>query len=368
MGILARSHDCARLDINIGQVVELLGLKVKRRTPTGADLDCPFCGHSGKMNINLAKNVYRCNYCGKGGGVLDLYRDVRNLCSRKEAYAELQKELSCGRKFIGGWQAADMQSKRAVNAEANRAPAEVIDHTYRKLLEILALKPAHFENLISRGLTEQQIAHFGFQSTPSHADEIAPTLLREGCTLKGVPGFYTDSKDIWRINLYPSCSGILVPVCSADGLISGFQIRLDNPMNSRKYIWLSSAAKTNGVSCGSPYHFVGNPTDKTVYITEGSLKADVAHSLLGKSFGAVAGVSQFGALRDLFSNLKERGIETICEAYDMDCKTNPNVESARRKMIEIAKKEFGFQVYSVSWNEEYKGIDDWALARKRQLI
>ena len=45
-------------------VAGILNLKVRRRQPTNMDVDCPFCGHKkGKMNLNFAKNVFRCNYC-----------------------------------------------------------------------------------------------------------------------------------------------------------------------------------------------------------------------------------------------------------------------------------------------------------------
>ena len=55
-------------------VAGILDLKVRRRQPTNMDVDCPFCNHKkGKMNINLVKNVFRCNYCETSGGMIDLY-------------------------------------------------------------------------------------------------------------------------------------------------------------------------------------------------------------------------------------------------------------------------------------------------------
>lgn len=367
MSLVARSKDCPQMDFNIGQVVELLGLKIRRSTPDGADLDCPFCGRP-KLNIHLGKNVYHCNYCGKGGGMLDLYREVRGMDSRKEAFRSICGELSSGRTFDRRWETVSVRCNAAEKLSAALAPPDVIDRTYRTMLNLLSLNTVHFQNLMNRGLDPEQIKANQYRSTPVRlAEEIAPALLRAGCMLRGVPGFFTDSKGVWRLNLYPKLAGILVPVCSLDGLISGFQIRLDRPMEKRKYVWLSSANLPGGVSCGSPFHFVGKSL-KTVYITEGALKADVAHSLLDKSFGAIAGVSQFGALRKLLEALKECGTEIVCEAYDMDCETNVHVEAARQKMLQIARQEFGFKVYSVTWNAGFKGIDDWALARKLQKI
>lgn len=367
MSLVARSKDCPQMEFNIGQVVELLGLKIRRSTPDGADLDCPFCGRP-KLNIHLGKNVYRCNYCGKGGGMLDLYREVRGMASRKEAFRSICEELSGGRTFDSRWETVSVRCNVVEKLSAALAPPDVIDRTYRTMLGLLRLRTDHFQSLLNRGLKPEQIEANQYRSTPvQSAEEIAPALLRAGCTLQGVPGFYMDSKGIWRLNLYPKLAGILVPVCSLDGLISGFQIRLDRPVEKRKYVWLSSANLPGGVSSGSPFHYAGERS-KTVYITEGALKADVAHAILGKSFGAIAGVSQFGALRNLFGALMKDGTETVCEAYDMDCETNIHVEAARQKMIRIARQEFGFKVYSVTWNSQFKGIDDWALARKQQKI
>lgn len=368
MSLVAKSNHQS-LDCNIGQIVELLGLRILRRTPSGADLDCPFCGHKGKLNVHIGKNVYRCNYCGKGGGMLDLYREVRNLSNRKEALQEIRKALETGVVSQYDWTKVAVQCRRMQENASPRASAEEVDRTYRALLNLLTLRSTHLQNLIDRGLTIGQVEHYQFRSTPERgAWEIAPALLRRGCSLQGVPGFFTDSKGIWRVNLPSKMAGILIPVLSCDGLISGIQIRLDRPVDKRKYVWLSSANMANGVSSGSPFHFIGDPHAKVVYITEGALKGDIAHELLGKSFGCVAGVSQYTSLRKLLADLKERGTETICEAYDADKQSNPNVGLAQSKMLRIAREEFRFQTYSVTWDSRFKGIDDWALARKRQIL
>lgn len=368
MSLVAISTDCD-LDFNIGQVAELLGIKVRKHTLSGADVDCPFCGHARKMNLNVGKNVYHCNYCGKGGGMLDLYRDVRNLSSRKEALREIREALGTGALPKYDWKAAAVKCRQVQERSSQLAPAEEIDRTYRALLGLLGLRSTHLQNLIGRGLTVEQVERYQFRSTPDRgAWDLAPALLRQGCTLSGVPGFYTDSKGIWRLHLPPNMAGILVPVLSCDGLISGFQIRLDRPVDKRKYVWLSSVNMAGGVSSGSPPHLVGDPHAKVVYITEGALKGYIAHELLGKTFGCIAGVAQYASLRQLLGVLKDNGTETICEAYDADKRTNPNVGLAQSKMFQIAREEYGFQVYTVTWNSRFKGIDDWALARKQQKI
>ena len=146
--------------------------------------------------------------------------------------------------------------------------------------------------------------------------------------------------------------------------MEGFQIRLDHPIEDKKYIWFSSSNQFRGASIGGPVHFIGNPADQTVYVTEGALKANIAHSLSGRTFLAVAGVTHYEALRPAFAQLRENGTTDIIEAYDMDKETNPHVQRACMNMIRIAN-EYGFQVHRLKWDGRFKGIDDWLLHQKK---
>lgn len=154
---------------------------------------------------------------------------------------------------------------------------------------------------------------------------------------------------------------------SIGGRISGVQIRLDNPVDGRKYFWLSSANDNMGVTSGSPVHFVGDPTSKVVYITEGPLKADIAHCLCGKTFAAVAGVNQHTRLNAVFQVLKQNGTQEIVEAYDMDKFQNEHVQKGCERLYELAA-EHGFKVTRLKWDSKYKGIDDWQLSVNKKPI
>lgn len=71
---------------NIMDVAELLHLHIRRRQADSVYANCPICGDKrGKMNINFAKNLWRCNYCNEGGGMLSLYGKVYGI-SNSEAY------------------------------------------------------------------------------------------------------------------------------------------------------------------------------------------------------------------------------------------------------------------------------------------
>lgn len=135
------------------------------------------------------------------------------------------------------------------------------------------------------------------------------------------------------------------------------------PLSS--YIWLSSVGKPHGVTSGSPLHFVGEPFAKTVYVTEGLLKADIAHCLTGRSFVAVAGVNSLNGLESALRCMAQNGTKLVVEAYDMDKLENEYVAEAAEKVQQIAHTA-GLQSTSLVWNTAYKGIDDWQLALRQE--
>ena len=96
------------------------------------------------------------------------------------------------------------------------------------------------------------------------------------------------------------------------------QIRLDHPYDGRKYVWFSSANYHQGITSGSPVHFVGQEGQECVFVTEGPLKADLSHYLSGRTFVAVAGVNLYGNLSPVLERLQQTGTRKIYEAYDMD--------------------------------------------------
>ena len=172
-------------------------------------------------------------------------------------------------------------------------------------------------------------------------------------------------KGRWVLNFNSGCSGIVIPVISIEGKIQAAQIRLDRPINNRKYIWFSSTDKDSGSTAGSPTHYAGDPCGRVVYVTEGALKATVAHCLSGKSFAAIAGVNQYNALDTLLRQLKDNGVEEIVETYDMDKLKNEHVENGCRHLLEVCGR-YGFTTHRLTWDPNYKGIDDFLAAKKKR--
>ena len=376
----------------IMDVVELLHLRIRRRQADSVYTDCPICGdRRGKMNVNFAKNVWRCNYCGAHGGMLALYARVNNT-TNSDAYREICDALQTGDTSWGygetektgvyagvptGNPHAGSQTDAGVT-QAERASLQEIHQTYSLLFHMLSLTSAHREHLRSekRGLTDEQIEHLGFKSTPPYflCRSLTERLIKQGCKVEGVPGFYLHEGGYWTLKFNSRTAGILIPAIGIDGLIRGAQILLDVPIKNKddppeksgtKYIWFSSSTKNMGTTSGSPVHFIGNPFARTIYVTEGILKADIAHCLLNRSFVAIAGANNVQQLGPLFALLAQNGTELIIEAHDMDKYSNEMIAKGSSKIYLLAR-QYGMECRRLTWNPNYKGIDDWQLALRKE--
>ena len=367
-----KKHD---LPFGIMDVAGLLRLNIRRRAPGQVYVDCPICGdRRGKMNLNTAKDLWRCNYCGEGGGMLSLYAKVYGV-SNSDAYREI-----CDALAVNGFSPDYTVPEKTTPAEAEQSDAasvQEVHQTLSMLLSMLTLIPAHRAHLQSvRGLSDDEITRFGFKSTPPPflCRSLTNRLVKAGCKVQGVPGFYVDDNGCWTVKFHQRTSGIIIPIFGVDGLIRGAQIRLDTPIRDQesdpdksgtKYLWLSSASKKRGVSSGSPVHFVGDPFARVVYVTEGLLKADVAHFLMDRSFAATAGANNVNKLDMLFALLAANGTEVIIEAEDMDKYHNAAVSKGASKIYLMARSH-GLECRRLTWDPNYKGIDDWQLAMRQK--
>lgn len=367
-----KKHD---LPFGIMDVAGLLRLNIRRRAPGQVYVDCPICGdRRGKMNLNTAKDLWRCNYCGEGGGMLSLYAKVYGV-SNSDAYREI-----CDALAVNGFSPDYTVPEKTTPAEAEQsdtASVQEVHQTLSMLLSMLTLIPAHREHLRSvRGLSDDEITRFGFKSTPPPflCRSLTNRLVKAGCRVQGVPGFYVDDNGCWTVKFHQRTSGIIIPIFGVDGLIRGAQIRLDHPLKDKddppektgvKYLTLSSTGKRMGTTSGSPIHFVGDPCSRVVYVTEGCLKADVAHALMHRTFVATLGANNTAKLDELFAFLHRNGTEEIIEAEDMDKYSNEMVGKGASKIYALAARH-GMRCRRLTWNPNYKGIDDWQLALRRK--
>lgn len=365
--------DYGVLPCNIEDVVELLGIPIIRNTGTQLHCRCPFCDdRKAHLNINLGKNVFRCNRCGKGGGILHLYAEANGvaLCT---AYEEL-----C-RIFRTGERVPERKVQRAKTRVKPSKPAlelasvEVRDNTYSNFLSLLSLGTAHRESLLGRGLSGDEIVRLGYKTTPAvRAPKIVAELLERGCDLRGVPGFFIDEESgKWKLDI--RATGIMIPDRNCMGQIEAIQIRLDHDKRS-KFNTLTSVDKYYGAVASCCPHFIGVEDDvDAVYLTEGVMKADIARYLsvaLGHpcAFVGLTGVGNINQYIRALSELKAFGISTIKVAFDMDLNVNENVRKARERVIQVGS-EAGFEMIPKRWSANYKGIDDllFAFVERRRI-
>lgn len=360
---------------NIQDVAALLRLEIRRPSGNGVYVNCPICGdRRGKMRLDYDSDFWRCNYCGKSGGMLALYAQVHGV-SNSEAYRDICEAL--GRADSGpDYKPAERAKVASTVEQSPLAPIQQIHETFTALLSMLTLSEKHRQALRNRGLSDERIDSLGYKSTPPPylGRSYAERLMRQGCTIQGVPGFYLGDDGKWTVKFHQRTAGILIPVKGVDGLIRGLQIRLDVPIKDKddppeksgtKYLWLSSSNKSKGVSSGAPVHFVGDPSARTVYVTEGTLKSDVAHFLMDRTFVAIAGANNTSQLDPLFALLAQNGTELIIEAHDMDKYQNEHVAGGASKIYLMARS-YGMNCRRLTWNPNYKGIDDWQLAIKKK--
>jgi len=303
---------------NIRDVAYLLNLYIRHKSAVSWDADCPFCGGKGKLNLNLKKNVFRCNRCGENGGMLVLYGRVYGV-DNKTAKEEIEDTLNRHERSLSyEMKQKTIQKDAPEIVNAQLASIEDRNRTYSMLLSMLVLADAHKENLLKRGLTEAQIEQNGYKSTPLFGfKKLTKRLLDAGCQVEGVPGFYQEEGE-WTLHFSKKTAGYLVPYRDMQGRIQGMQIRLNQPFDGCKYMWMSSVNFHMGVSSGSPVHLAGELGATVVYITEGGLKGDVAHALSGETFGCIAGVNLYANLPEFLKMMKQHGTKYVYEAYDME--------------------------------------------------
>ena len=133
----------------IMDVASLLRLNIRREGSGHIYVDCPICGdRRGKMNLNLTKNVWRCNYCGEGGGMLALYAKVYRI-SNSDAYKEICDALQTG-SAASAYSTPSPAGPNKEMPQAERASEQEIHRTFTTMMSALSLTSAHREHLRSK--------------------------------------------------------------------------------------------------------------------------------------------------------------------------------------------------------------------------
>lgn len=356
-------------------------------------LICPFCGGR-SFYVNTKINTAHCFKCDWSGGTLKFEGDL-NGYNEKEAYRVLTNKFYVPTMTDAQKKAELERRKKEIAASCIKQsalrPVAERHATYSSLANMLTLSEDHKRELEKRGLSSDVIAKNGYRTLPGEMlEEYSFSLLQDGKYLDGVPGFYRNEKGNWT--MVHLKRGIMIPVRNHQGLIQGYQVRKDNALlktffkkdltgsfvlddnknriieRENKFNWLSS--KNAAYGCGTPglVHYATDfksgksVTRKTIFLTEGPLKGDIAHYISGKPFICVPGVSLQLALAEELSRLKlDYGVENVVVCYDMDYLTNENVREAVEKCYDLIYKS-GLNPYRAIWNEKFKGIDDYLVS------
>lgn len=334
---------------HMSDVIPLLGLPTPPAGKTSYYIPCPCCDDKPKsrhLNVNLRKDVFRCPRCGFSGGVFDLYAYYARI-PREQVLSALRDRLSVPAVRQAFHHSPLVEENPLTDVDARHA-------TYTALLARLTLASDHRENLLHRGLSQEDISRLGYKTTPlvGHGS-LVKRLLEEGRYLAGVPGFYKEDGR-WSVK-FPG-RGILIPVRDVKGRIQGLQVRLDNA-KKRKFRWVSSAGLPEGCGAKTWVHLAGDPRP-LVLLTEGPMKADIIHALTGQTMLAVPGVNSLSQLRPVIEKLRAAGMEKVMTAFDMDYLTNPHVLQGQESLAHLLD-QCGISYGTYLWDPRYKGLDDY---------
>lgn len=376
----------------IADVARIHDIKVIKEMGGDIYAVCPFCGDKrGKFSYIIQKgnkqNIYNCFNCDSHGGAIDLHIKLANgdysgPDGKKRAAKEIFDALN-GNECYSNYH-KKMEETTQETEEVAKASDGHISSVYYALLKELELKEVHKQDLLRRGLTEDQIKRFRFKSTPDNKYKVCKELVKKGYCLEGVPGFFLNDKGNWDMKL--SGKGYFCPVFDGEqNLIIGFQIRVDNPTNGAKYLWFSSSGKEKGVSSGALSTFLPGENERVIIITEGILKATIIYSLLDRKV-SVIGVPGVKAIKGIEDYLKRFDSNAyVYEAYDMDKAMKTEDARELEKTMRIANdavklktlvEEFGIETHSLNWDydedgfwkENYKGLDDFLYSYEKKEL
>ena len=374
-----------------------------------SNIDCPFCNSRKKLNINNAPNklVARCNKCKWSGGMLAFHRDLNGLINNKDAKNDIEQKLGLVPNTIEYKAKSRLVKKAAVKASEAEVTLSINERNrcYNQMASLLHLADDHKDNLIKRGLSIPFIEARGYKTLPVQPESLIrlpKVMLKHGYSLENLPGFFLNENNQW--SLRKLSRGILIPIRNLNGMIEGYQIRKDKvPYKTHKDDFTGEIIKDkNGKPVLFPYnkfcslstppenfnkggkmHSVCHYAGAYIYdedrgklipvieknaikFTEGALKADIYYALTGEPILGILGVNNSNQLKTMLEQLLSYypNITTVQCCLDMDYLSNQNVKSALDK-LESMVKDLGLRYVHMTWNPDYKGVDDFALAVKQ---
>lgn len=372
--------------------LSLLGIQINPHK-TEVYIKCPFCGGK-RFAFNTVKGIGHCWSCQQTADSAKYYATEMNL-SLYDARKEIEDRLGISNNYSNS-NPAPLPPRIVCNTqkeEAKKAPDEVLDKTYRAFLAELTLSEKNRAMLLARGLSDEEIVALEYKTFPNRSNvdffKLCKRLLMDGCVLEGVPGFFKAKTGDWTF--VQLTQGIVMPQRNYKDQIIGLQIRKDDDLRSyieeigdyeAKCAWFSSKNRTGGCGANALTHYAcdfkydaGTKKWLPVFedgfvLTEGIMKGDIIHFFQRNlPVIAVPGVHALNNLKEELERLKSLGVKTILHAYDMDYKTNPNVQKQLVKTKEIIE-EVGLRYKLLEWETKItvengkqedllKGLDDY---------
>lgn len=239
-----------------------------------------------------------------------------------------------------------------------QATKEFTHQFYTDLLNGLSLFDSHRESLHKRGLKDEEINRLGYRSWPDIPPWKLAKSLREkyGDNILSIPGFYLaeskKGKKYITLNYRP---GFIIPSRDPDGLIQSLITRSDT--GTPKYVQLTSKKRGGfapALGCHIPSISKKNP--KTIRITEGVLKSDIATCRSGITTIGLQGLSWKSAL----PILQILDPEKIIVSLDADAHQNIHVAKSLERFISALREQLlhsniCLEIWPIEWG---KGIDD----------
>lgn len=360
---------------------------IRERIPNSGELrcSCPSCGRGKKIDrsfcVDLDTETYHCFKCElKGRFSQNLYAELYNI-DRASATKEIMSRLGIDSKTAFPRRERHISAPVAsLDYEAEIAPAETRDKVYRTVLNQLSLSEKHKEALLNRGLTEREIIELGYKTFPGNDVQtvwnIVDALKEQKLSPEGCAGFYkTKKKNLWFCK-NPMKDVIMVKYLSFNNKLTGFQMRRNNEdlrEGDEKYMWWSSKRNNHGSKPAGMIHYAcdfeknnngewhpkiyeGESGEKYMCLTEGAMKADIAHTISGKPFIGLPGVSIIKDLEADLPKLKALGVTTFIICFDMDQLMNFNVLRFTESLAKMLLDN-GFKVKNGSiWDATYKTV------------
>jgi hypothetical protein len=238
-----------------------------------------------------------------------------------------------------------------------RANADDLHGVYSRFVELATMSDQHADLLRQRGVNPELMREQGYATLGQNRAEIVQQLIKDGLEhlLPRVPGFRISEKGDRRFWSFGGYAGLLVPIRDSKGRIVGLMVRPDLPNERGKYMWCTSK-RQGGPSPGAPMHVPQFEGDrKTVRLTEGALKAEIATRLSAMLTIGTAGINgQASAIE----TLRDVGSEVVRVAFDADARTNPHVAKAVKRLVKLLRAAC-FAVELEVWSaSDGKGIDD----------